>query len=230
MKQNLLQLFSSITFTQHFWYCCPKEEPRGCSVTCNTFIISQSEQTGSYRVISWVSLKRQNTPGHKEQQMWPCPPRLDCWGAQRPSRELCSHTANKACSQNFPRHTELPLWEQTPPTHIPSTERDWGWTGALRSTRKNKAAPTNQCSQADPSPQSPSRPCGCFMPSRPGSANPSSAGSDRALPVPSMAPGTWVTQQLTARGPPTLLPAHLLLKDYFKLTQVYFQITLFSMT
>lgn len=74
-KQNLLQLFSSITFTQHFWYCCPKEDPRGCSVTRNTFIISQSEKTGSYRVISWVSLKRQNTPGSQNGRSDPAHPR-----------------------------------------------------------------------------------------------------------------------------------------------------------
>lgn len=58
-KQNLLQPFSSITFPQHFWYCCPKEEALVCSKTSNTFIVSQSKKIGSYMVISWVSPKRQ---------------------------------------------------------------------------------------------------------------------------------------------------------------------------
>lgn len=60
MKQNLLQPFSSITFTQHFWYCCLKEEAQVCATTHNTFIISQSEKIGWYVVTSWVSPKRQN--------------------------------------------------------------------------------------------------------------------------------------------------------------------------
>lgn len=79
----------------------------------------------------------------------------------------------------FPSHTELPLWEQTLPKHIPSTERDLRLNWGLKIHKKEQGC-TNQCSQADPSPQSPSRPCGCFMPSRPGSANPSSAGSGQS--------------------------------------------------
>lgn len=234
MKQNLLQLFSSITFTQHFWYCCPKEEPRSCSMTCNTFIISQSEKTGSYKVISWVGLKRQNTPRHKEQEMWPCPPLLVYWGAQSPSgiRELCSQRCSDSHTKPYSRYllsyTELLPWEQTLPKRIPSTERDlrlnWGLKIHKKEVKLHQPAPPDwpfstvhqglvvaSCPQDQPV------------------QTPTALAQDRILPVPSMAPGTWVTQQLTARGPPTLLPAHLFLKTISNLQarkQVYFQITL----
>lgn len=83
-------------------------------------------------------------------------------------------------------------------------------------THQNRGC-SRQRSQADPS-HCPSRPCGCFMASRPASANPNSAGSGQNPASPTRARGTWATQQLTAQGPPTLLPARLFCKDYFKLT------------
>lgn len=220
-KQNLLQLFSSITFTQHFWYCCPKEDPQGCSVTRNTFIISQSEKTGSYRVISWVSLKRQNTPGTKTGRSDPAHP---CWFTEEPRgpagsgahrRRSDSHT--KLCSRYFLSYTELLLWEQTLPKCILSIEGDlrlnWGLKIRKKETRLHQPAlPGRPFCTAHQGPAVAS-----FPQDQP-VETPTALAQDRILPVPPTAPGTWVTQQLTARGPPTLLPAHLFFKDYFKLT------------
>lgn len=120
-------------------------------MTCNTFIIPQSENTGSYRVISWVSLKGKTPLGTKNSRRDPA---LPCWFTEEPrahqesgSCDSDSHTKPRSLS-----YTEFLLWEQTLPKCIPATDRTWGWTGASRSTRR-KWGCTKQGSQADPSPQ-----------------------------------------------------------------------------
>lgn len=227
MKQNLLQLFSSITFTQHFWYCCPKEEPRRCSVTCNTFIISQSEKTGSYRVISWVSLKRQNTPRAQRtaDSAHPCWFTEELRGGPVLTRGTVTATeshapvtsivtlnyflganSNKMCS--FHREgTEAELGSQR------STRRKWGCT--------------SQCSQADPSHTAHQSHVVTSWPQDQPVQTPTVLAQDRILPHP------WLLElellnNLQHKGPPTLLPAQFFCKDYFKFTDK--KATLFSMT
>lgn len=227
MKQNLLQLFSSITFTQHFWYCCPKEEPRGC---CDMQHIHHFPERENWLVQGDLLAKSEKAKLPRAQSAADVTlPTLAGLLSSPEAQQGAVLTHSSQSPWYFPSHTELPGWEQRLPTHIPSTEGDLRLNRGLKMHKKEQGC-TNQCSQADPSPQSPSRLVVASCPQDQAVQTPAVLAQDRALPVPSMAPGTWVTQQLTARGPPTLLPAHLLLKDYFKLTQVYFQITLFSMT
>lgn len=98
-------------------------------MTCNTFIIPQSENTGSYRVISWVSLKGKTPLGTKNSR---CDPALPCWFTEEPrahqesgSCDSDSHTKPRSLS-----YTEFLLWEQTLPKCIPATDRElrlnWG--------------------------------------------------------------------------------------------------------
>lgn len=93
----------------------------------------------------------------------------------------------------------------------------WGWTGASRSTRK-KWGCTSQCSQPDPShtaqqglvvvsclKTSQCKPQQCWLRTESCQSHP------------------WLLElellsNFRAQGPPTLLPAHLFCKDYFKLT------------
>lgn len=157
MKQNLLQLFSSITFTQHFRYCCPKEEPRGCSVTRNTFIISQSEKTGSYRVISWVKSEKAKHPW--AQRM--ADVTLTTLAGLLRSREahqgaVLIRGAVTATQSPAPVTSLVTLSYFSGSKHYQNAflpqRGTRGWTGASRSTRTKRGC-TNQSSQADPSPQ-----------------------------------------------------------------------------
>lgn len=112
-------------------------------MTCNTFIIPQSENTGSYRVISWVSLKGKTPLGTKNSR---CDPALPCWFTEEPrahqesgSCDSDSHTKPRSLS-----YTEFLLWEQTLPKCIPATDRElrlnWGLKIHKKEMRLHQAA------------------------------------------------------------------------------------------
>lgn len=184
MKQNLLQPFSSITFTQNFWYCCLKEEAQVCSTTHNTFV-SQSEKIGSYVVISWVSPKRQKPlPTQRTADL-----SLSTLAGLLRNWEIDQLIVFTCDSMKAPRRCALIIsllrisYFSGSKHTIKMHSFHKGWLEAklgLRSTskRSKKSSCVNQLSQADPSPPcSLSRTCGCFMPSRPASTNPRSVGS-----------------------------------------------------
>lgn len=118
--------------------------------------------------------ERQNSPGHKEQQMWPCPPLLVYWGAQRPIRNqgaVLTWGTVTATQSHAPLVTlnYFSGSKHYQNAFLPHTG-SWGWTGPQDPQEGNEAAPTS-------APRltllhSPSRPCGCFMPSRAASAKP----------------------------------------------------------
>lgn len=182
-------------------------------MTCNTFIIPQSENTGSYRVISWVSLKGKTPLGTKNSR---CDPALPCWFTEEPrahqesgSCDSGSHTKPRSLS-----YTEFLLWEQTLPKCIPATDRDLRLNRGLKMHKKEMRL-HQAVLPGWPFPTAHHGLAVASCPQEQPVQNPQSPAQDRILPAPSTAPGTWVTQQLTARGLPTLLPAHLLFERLF---------------
>lgn len=90
------------------------------------------------QVISWLRLRRQNTPGTKSSRSDPAQP---CWfteglaGSSAHRRHSDSHT--QPCSPHCPGYTE----EQTLPRSIPSIEGDLRLNWGLRTHKKESSAP-----------------------------------------------------------------------------------------